>query len=444
MSALVNVAGRPVALNRVAAGLAFLFVVCIPLLAANFQTVRDPYGEPLAGDFPHEYMGGYIVLHGDHQRFYNPEYAYTIQHDPVVMGMTYSADRFLPMIYPPFYYLLVAPLTLLSCHAAAVVWLFLMAGCLGLTVWLLSRAFPEHPALPTWALAGALFFVPVLQSLHTSQKGTLILLILTATFVLLNRRRPFWAGVIFGLIAFKPHLALVIALAMLCKRQWWFVLGGAITGVVLVGLSLLTSVDACNQYLHLSGTMADYINIEGYPLEKLHCWYGFWKLLLPEQDMIAVRIATLLAGGITVAVLAWQLKGPLAYGGPQFAMQFAGLVVATVLLSPNLLTYDLTILLLPFFLLTHVLLTQSSLFAGRQKWVIWILVLLYVGAGLSSLMAQWIHLQMSVPLLFALLATLTRVPKDGKTEENLSFNLTVPIVQPRFQCQASHATNAAT
>jgi hypothetical protein len=300
-----------------------------------------------------------------------------------------------------------------------------MSGCLALTVWLLARAYPVHPALQAWGLAGALFFTPVLQNLCSSQKSTLALLILTAAYLLLNRRRPFWAGLIFGLLAFKPQLTLVVALAMLFKRQWWFVLGGAVTGAILVGLSLLTSTDACNQYLHISGHMADYINSGGFPLDKMHCWYGFWKLLLPGQDLTIVQAATLLTGGITVVVLTRLLRGPLAYGQPMFAMQFAGLVVATILLSPHLLTYDLTLLLLPFFLITHLLLTHWSLLADRQSRLICLLVLLYFGAGVSPLLAQRTHLQVTVLLLFALLATLA-----GLARRQSGKPLTEPVNLP--------------
>jgi hypothetical protein len=399
-------------LNRIVIGLGLIILAGIAVFSSDFQIAPDPTGEPFAGDFVQEYMGGHIVLHGDHHRFYDAEYALSVQHDPTVMGMTFGENRYLPMIYPPFYYLLVAPLAILPFHVAALVWLFLMAGCLGGTVWLLANAYSEHPALPAWAFVGALSFSPLLQNLCTSQKGTLALLIVTATFLLLDRGRPFWAGLIFGLIAFKPQLALVIAVAMLCKRQWWFVLGGTVTGVMLVGLSLATSVSACGQYLHLSGSMADFINSGGFPLEKLHCWYGFWKLLLPGSDLRVVQGATLLASGATVAVLTWLLWGRLAYGQPRFAMQFAGLVIATILLSPHLLTYDLTLLLLPFFLLTHLLLTRWPQFAGCQRRVIWLLALLYTAGGASSGLAYYTRLQATVPLLMVLLVTLGPLGMD--------------------------------
>ncbi len=404
---------RPMLRNCLAAGIAVVFILCMPLFAPNFKTDRDPGRDgPLPGDFAQEYLGAYIIVHGDHLLFYDLQYASSLQHDPGIMGMVISEKDFLPMIYPPFYYFLIAPLAWLPFLMAAVVWLIIMAGSLGLTVWLLARAYPEHPALWTWGLAGAFFFVPLLEDLASGQKATLALLILTATFLLLDRGRPLLAGLVFGLLAFKPQLTLVVGFAMLIKLQGRFLFGGTITGAFLVGLSLFVGLDVCGQYLQLSQNMAEYIDRAGFKMEKMHCWYGFWKLLLSGQPLAVVQIATGVCSLATIAVLARLLWGPIAYGRPAFARQFAGMIIATVLLSPHLLTYDLTILLLPLFLLLHLLLTHADALQGRQGQVIWGLVLLYVAAGVSPALARLTHVQVTVLILFALLATIA-VPKDG-------------------------------
>jgi hypothetical protein len=396
---------HPVMLNRAAVLCAVLFVACIPLVAANFKIHRDPDADgPLAGDFAQEYLGGYVVLHGDYLRFYDPDYAYALEHDPGIMGMNFGASHFLPLIYPPFYYLLVSPLAWLPYYTAAVTWLFLMAGCLFFAVWLLARAYPGHRLLPTCCLLTAFFFVPLLQNLCGGQKATVVLLILTGTFLLLDRRRPLLAGVVFGLLAFKPQLTLVIGVAMLCKRQGWFVLGGTITGSLLVGLSLLLGSSVCAQYVEISRTMAEYINRPGFPLEQMHCWYGFWKSLLAGQDLSQIQLATLLADGVVVALLVQLLRGPLAYGQRAFHVQFSAMVIATVLVSPHLLTYDLAILLLPFFLLTHVLLGA----ARPDSCLGWALGVSYVLAAISTSVAQRTHVQLSVLCLFVLLLVLCR------------------------------------
>ncbi len=407
---------RPALLRAAAVGFALLVLAALIAFSPNFRQEHDPGASPFAGDFLQEYLGGYLIWEGDHERFYHLDYAIAMQHDPAVMGITFHRDQWLPIIYPPFYYLLVSPLYLLPFKTAAYVWLGLMALCLAITVVLLVRAHPDHPMLMVWFLPAAMLFAPLLENFASSQKGTPALLILTGTYLLLRRPAPpslsasggegrvreFAAGLVFGLLAFKPQLTLVIGFAMLLKRQWPFVLGGIMTGVVLVGLSLLVGSEACRQYLRISQQMAEYIETPGFQLEKMHCWYGFFKLLLQGRELWLVQAATVLASAVTVALLARLLRGPLQFSTPRFALQFAGLVAGTVLLSPHLLTYDLTILLLPIALLA----VNLSALPERRTAAVWLLVLLYASAGVSPALAEITRVQVTVLLLFAwLIAT---------------------------------------
>jgi len=399
---------RVKSLNGAAVLLALLFLAGIPLFSSNFQPRDDAHAGPYAGDFLQEYLGGYLILHGDRACFYDRDYAIALQHDPAVMGMGFDEQQFLPIIYPPFYYLLAVPFALLPFRLAALLWLLLMAAFFAATLFILRRAHPQNPALLAWTLPAAIFFAPLVENFVSSQKATLLLLILTTTYFLLDKRKPFWAGVVFGLLAFKPQLTLVIALAMLCKRQGWFVLGGLVTGSVLLGLSLAIGPEVCLQYLEVSRNMAEYINMSGFQHEKMHCWYGFFKLLLAGSGLGVIQAATVVATLVTIAVLARLLRGPLSFGQPEFALQYSGLVVATILLSPHLLTYDLSVLLLPLILLTIFLLDRPSESGPEGKRLAVLLVLLYILCGISTTLAHHIRLQLTVPVMFVLLVGLWR------------------------------------
>ena len=50
------------------------------------------------------------------------------------------------------------------------------------------------------------------------------------------------AGIVFGLMFFKPQLTLVIAVTMLMKREWQFVLGMLSTATVFLSLSLTLGI----------------------------------------------------------------------------------------------------------------------------------------------------------------------------------------------------------
>jgi alpha-1,2-mannosyltransferase len=387
--------------------IAFSLVVFLVVAfgAANFRyadTLPYPYG----GDFLQEYVGGWLVLHGDHTRFYDIPYAQELEHDPAVTGYRWQSERWFPMIYPPSWYVLVSPLQLLPIQSAALVWLALMIAAFSGSIGLLARHYPQRVVL-LWALPAGVFFLPTLESLSSGQKATLLLLILSATFVLLDRGRPLTAGLVFGLIAFKPQLALVIGVAMLCKRQWRFVAGSLATALVLVGLCFVLGVDVCRQYLDLSLRLGEYIETAGYPVERMHSWYGFVRLLLPHSSLELVQVLTLIMVVLTLGVLVRLLWGPLQFGKSKFAQQFSGLVLATLLLSPHLLTYDLTLLLLPMLLLVLTLTEPDSPLAKRARPFAWLLTLLYVLGGVSAMFAPLVHVQASVLAMFALLLLLS-------------------------------------
>src|SRR5262249_31968267 len=144
----------------------FLFGIVVFLLiaftAANFRPPEGPQTHPFAGDFIQEYVGGYIVLRGDHSRFYDLKYAQQLEHDPAVAGFHWHAGQWFPMIYPPFYYLLVLPLSLLPIHTAALIWLALMIASFVGAMVLLSAHYPARTIL-AWALLGGLLFPPLFE-----------------------------------------------------------------------------------------------------------------------------------------------------------------------------------------------------------------------------------------------------------------------------------------
>jgi hypothetical protein len=94
-------------------------------------------------------------------------------------------------------------------------------------------------------------------------------------------------------------------------------------------------------------TMAAYIRTVGglprlatafepFPHEG-HSLYGFFRLLLPDSA-VSVAYGVTVIPVVMCAVLAWRAAVPLP-------LKFMALVLATALVSPHLLTYDLTITL---------------------------------------------------------------------------------------------------
>jgi hypothetical protein len=372
-----------------------------PNFGSNFDPARGPYG----GDFLQEWIGGHMFLTGRADRLYDLAEARRLQHDPELVGYEWNEGRHLPMVYPPFYYALVSPLAVMPMKSAAIVWAALMVLALVAGIVLLHRTAGGQATRLACFLPLLAIYSPLVENLTTNQKGSVVLLLFAATFALLRSGRPFAAGMVFGLVAFKPQLALVIALAMLIKRQWRFVAGGATAGATLLAISLAVSDRACLDYLEFSRRTADYLHTAGYDLAKSHSWYGFFHLLLQGQSDDLIRIASgamILATLIGLGIL---LRGPLRVESSLFAVQYSGLVLATILVSPHLLTYDLTLLVLPAALIAGQSLHRGDIPSSHVFLAILVGVVVLT---ISTPLARVVWLQISVPAMFAVLVALAR------------------------------------
>ena len=411
--------------------LAAFVLAAVFLASPNFRFESGPdVSPPYGGDFLHEWIGGYVVRAGDGVRLYDRQYTTALQHDADVVGFEFKRDDYLPMVYPPFYYLLVSPLSALPFRTAAAVFAAFSVACLTISLALLGLATrpgasldlvaPDADATSSriwgvvrrWALPAAVVFVPVIENLASSQKGAVVLLVFTATFLLVRRGHRFAAGLAFGFQAFKPQLAVIVPLAMIAKREWGFAAGVLTTVLGLAGLSLAVGLVPNLDYVRFVTGVADYVGAQPAYLHREQCLYGFFTLLAGGPTPTA-RIATMAAAGVTVWLLTRLLSGPLEPAQPRFLAQFSGLVLATALLSPHLLTYDLTMLLLPLWL-TAILLLRGFFPGSYRRAGLWLLVALYVGGGLSPLLARRTGIQFSAPVMLMLLAVLSHAAESAR------------------------------
>ena len=386
-------------------------------LRAGPATASAATFAPLGSDFLQEWTGGYIWLSQQRSELYSADHFKQIQHDPNIVGFSWSESKFYPMVYPPFYYMLVSPLALLPYQLAMSLWIVAIGLTLGLTVFVWCKYFP--PAERHWGkcLIASLAFYPILMCFNTAHKSILLLLILTSTFLLLHHRRSFSAGAIFGLIAFKPHLAILIGVAMLLKRQWQFVLGAIASAGTLVALSFVAGPDLCSDYFQQCLAFGDYSTNAGYQISESHTLLSALQLTVDKASLPALYY--MLAGtGVLFVIVAlyWILRGTLETNSTRFRLQFSALVIATVLLSPHLYTYDLAILLLPIGLIMFALdsLRKRSTTdkRGRRERVLPMLCLaLFASAGISTKLAAGLHFQLTLAVMLGLLIAIASVAR---------------------------------
>ena len=294
----------------------------------------DPNGKPLGTDFSSFYAAGSLVLDGRASDVY--DMAAHHAREQQIFG---SATPYYAWLYPPLFLLAVTPLALLPYPVALLVWqgasFALYLAVIGVILWRLRRE--DATVARLWLPAVAAFPAAFINLGH-GQNGFLTAALLGTALVTLPRR-PLLAGVLFGLLAYKPQFGLLIPVALLAAGHWRTILAAGVTVMALVIASASAfGTDIWWLFAASTETSRKLLLEEGN--------VGFEKL---QSVFAAVRM---LGGGISAAYAAQGAVSLATILGVAWAwrssndhnLKGALLIIATLLGSPHVLDYDLTIL----------------------------------------------------------------------------------------------------
>jgi len=198
-------------------------------------------------DFRQLYTAGYLVRSGHAHQLYDYDTQLHFQNELVSHG-----DIALPFIRPAYQALLFAPLSLLPYRTAYFAFLAVNLALLWLSFQLLrprmNRLAHVYPWLPAAMFLG---FLPVAAALIQGQDSILLLTLLAATLVLLDRECELMAGILVGLGLFKFQIVIPIALLFLTWRRWRFFAGFALSSLAVGAASVwLVGISQAGIYLH--------------------------------------------------------------------------------------------------------------------------------------------------------------------------------------------------
>jgi alpha-1,2-mannosyltransferase len=244
---------------------------------------------------------------------------------------------FHPWLYPPSYLLVLIPFGLLPFAVACIVFLITTFACLVAAVWrAVGGGYRRWLHLFSLVLAPAVAF-----NVGTGQNAFLTTALLVGGFGLLPRR-PLVAGVLLGLITYKPQLWLLVPVALVAGRQWPAL---AIT-IVTAGLMVLASVAVLG--IEPWRVWIDwFLNA---PPETYQTWLTWGRLhgesVYTNLVLIGASHAAATAGQWITAIAAaacvwWCYRRRLAGD-----LQLAVLLAATVLAAPHVTNYDTVLLVI--------------------------------------------------------------------------------------------------
>jgi hypothetical protein len=350
----------------------------------------DRAGNLKGTDFLHFYTLGSLAFAHRGADLYNMQAQSQLAAERVPAA---TGIRYLPL-YPPQVSVFFAPFARLSYPCALILWLTLSALIYGVCCYAFWRACPNlHEHKLTVAIL-AVGFPAFWHLIAWGQTPALALACFTIVFFALRAQREFVAGMALGCLIFKPQLALAAALVSITTLNWQMIAGAILSAAAqLAAAWLYYGPGPLRAWMTTLRDIPKLLSLLEPRLYQTHSLRTFWTMLIPwPAASFALYLATaLVIAALTVAC--WR-------SGLSLSLRFSALLLATVLLAPHLTVYDLVILAPAFLLLADWLATQLDGSATRH-----FKLLLYLAFVLPLLgpLARWTHLQLSVPVMAALL-----------------------------------------
>jgi hypothetical protein len=353
-----------------AIGFAIAFLLLIGKAAwANFANLR-------ATDFVSFWAAARLAIEGHAPLAYD-----VAAHRQVALTAASLGGNVVPFPYPPPFLLFVVPFGLVPYWLGFVLWLAATGGLYLLA----SRPLtPPYYALahPAVALNGMI-----------GQNG-----FLTAGIFMAGASRlgtaPVLAGAIWGLLAIKPQLALLLPVALIAGREWKAIAGGALSAAALSLLALLLlGTGAWRGFFEILAFYASWMAQGAWPWRMIASPFGVLRYFQVPQAAALLVHAAIALGAAWVTWRAWARRLP---------QRMPVLAAATLLVSPYALSYDSLLLLVPLAWLIA---------ERRQPWAvaaIWLCLLpvglfdgVYAGPNtvpLACLLSLWaLHRERAVP-----------------------------------------------
>jgi hypothetical protein len=245
----------------------------------------------------------------------------------------HSFDGYFGWHYPPTFLFVAVALSLVSYATAYALWIF--------------GTFPAYLAAIRaiigdrigYLLAAA--FPAVLANFVVGQNGFLTAGLVGGALVLLERR-PIIAGVLLGLLTYKPHLGVLFPIALVAGGYWRAFFSAAIVAFAMIAASWLAfGSDTWQAFLANIGHTSQAFLSDGWAdWSKLQTAFGLTRALGgSETSAWTTQAVVALTAAVAIAIL-WRSR--IAY-----EIKAAALGAGAMLATPYLYTYDLVVLAVP-------------------------------------------------------------------------------------------------
>ena len=462
--------------TRLWIGASLLGMILVTVTAGNLLLPREKsVGTSMLGyDFLAFYTAGHFLNAGQPEKVYDLKALRSYQEIEAKRHGLELHGTYGPFWNPPFYAWIFQPLAKLPFPTALHIWWAVNLTCITLAVAILWRMLPDR----SWKTGGLVVALVVLSLpfsqalMHGQNTFTSLFILAIATRLWLaaackeqrtglagravSPKPPFsacdrplgerslplresvattglpldlLAGLVAGLMVYKPQLAMAVAIAMAITLGRRAILGLVITGGGLVTAAAILAPDLLADWLtRMPANLRWFQETNHYRWERHITFKGFWRLLLQGHTLgttstLVSILSVVCMLAIAALILRMLLRARRELHHPatpaDHRQTIAGRMIAATfmgmpLLMPFYFDYDLLLLAIPGVLLAADFLTHRP-GASADRWIVRVWIALYVWTLLGSTLAGSLRVQLSVPLLAGL--TLLQCARCGRQTE---------------------------
>lgn len=334
--------------SRIKSILVLYLLSVLGMYFAVFWNVRKLIGAGLP-DFAIYYCAGTVVRQGLGHQLYDVNAHFDVQRQFATAVPLFRGP--LPWTHPPFEALFFVPFSYLSYLHAYVAWNLFSLALLAASLALLRPMIPELRARASglWILAAVAFF-PVFFNLLEGQDAIILLFLYAAAVACLRNDRDVVAGILLAVGLFKFHLILPFVLLMVFQKRWKLLYGflpaAALVTLASIPIAGVRSFAAYSDYVFYWEKVLEGKDRVPAGMPSLR---GLMYVLLPQGSYVIPLLALLSL--VFLFMVVWKCRA--AASSSMFPITLSLTLIATVLVSYHVVSYDLCILLIPVLLLTN-------------------------------------------------------------------------------------------
>jgi len=401
-----------------AAGGLTLFVMTLAIGNSLIDRQKAITADAVGHDFLAFYTAGHFLREGRADRMYDLEAVRRFQQETGEANhLALKKQSFGPFWNPPFYAWLFVPLAGLPFGTALSIWWGINLVCLCGAMILMCRMVSESGDWRIIGLVPAILLnsLPFHQALNHGQNTFTSLFILALTVWFWRKAaeqrsgwNALWAGMICGLLFYKPQLGAAVAIVLVLHLGWRAVAGVAITSIVLLAVTVISMPGIIEVYLaKMPGNLAWMQEVNSYLWERHVTFKAFWRLMFQGhakgETTIVVKILWMLSVAGMGAALATALyqnvkwkrhhreKSPFAAG-----RLISATIAAMPLLMPFYFDYDLLLLSVAAVLFASEIVAQQREMSEEDRWLVRAWVVLFVVMFFNSSVSGTIRVHLAV------------------------------------------------